>query len=98
MTSTINTNTRLVDDPTDEGELYIQDETVTVYSHGGVVIAGLGSVVYAHPGVTVDIETGGTVHLAPGAFLLEDLPGALEHGDITVCDWIPTPTTRGDHR
>lgn len=92
MTATLN-DIRVVDNEADEEELYLQDENVTVINHGGVVIAGLGSVVYAYPGVTVDVELGGTVHLAPGAFLLEERPGSLERGDITVCDWIP-PTDR----
>lgn len=95
MTTTLN-DIRVVDDEADEEELFLQDEKVTVINHGGVVIAGLGSVVYAYPGVTVDVELGGTVHLAPGAFLLEERPGSLERGDITVCDWIPPSDRSGE--
>lgn len=87
-TSTTSTPT-VIDDEGDQGELFIEDRCVEVIAHGGVVIAGLGSVVYAHPGITVDVELGGTVYLAPGAFLLEERPGALERCDVTVVDWLP---------
>lgn len=82
----------VIDDARAEEEAYIEDQAVEVRSYGGVVIAGLGSTIWAHPGVTVDVENGATVYLAPGAFLLEERPGALEHGDFSVVDWLP-PTT-----
>lgn len=78
----------VVDDEDDQDELFIEDRRVEVIAHGGVVVASLGAVVYAHPGITVDVELGGTVYLAPGAFLLEERPGALERCDITVVDWL----------
>lgn len=88
-TATPATDTQVVDNEHDQDELYLEDTRVEVLAHGGVVVAGLGAVVYAHPGITVDVELGGTVYLAPGAFLLEERPGALERCDITVVDWLP---------
>lgn len=70
-------------------ELTIEDEVVEVLNFDGLVVAGIGSTVYAHPGVTVRPELGSTVYLAAGADIDEPIPGALEHGDYTVTPWAP---------
>lgn len=85
----MNADRPIVCDELTDKELFVEDREVEVQAHGGVVVAGLGAVIYAHPGVTVDVEIGGTVYLAPGAFLIEERPGALERCDVTVVDWLP---------
>lgn len=68
-------------------EVQIEDDTVEVDNYDGLVVAGLGSIVYARPGVTVRPEPGSTVYLAPGADLDAPAEGALERCDYTVTPW-----------
>lgn len=75
---------------TDLPELHLEDCAVVVCSYPGVVVAGVGATVWARPGVVVDAQPASVVHLAPGAQLLEERPGALERGDITVLTWDPS--------
>lgn len=79
-------NPELVDD------LLIEDAEVEVRAYPGVVRAGLGATVWAHPGVVVDAEDGAVVYLAPGASLEEWRPGALERGTVQILRWDPTAT------
>lgn len=72
---------------TEVPELYLEDCEVVIRSYPAVVVAGIGATVWAHPGVVVDAQPGSVVHLAPGAQLLEERPGALERGEMTVLDW-----------
>lgn len=73
----------------DMPDLYLEDCEVLIRSYPSVVVAGLGSIVWAHHGVVVDAQAGSIVHLAPGAQLLEERPGALECGELTVLAWDP---------
>lgn len=68
-------------------EVQIEDDSVEVDNYDGLVVAGLGAIVYARPGVTVRPELGSTVYLAPGADLDAPADGALERGDYTVTPW-----------
>lgn len=77
-------NRELVDD------LLIEDAEVEVRAYPGVVRAGLGATVWAHPGVVVDAEDGAVVYLAPGASLEEWRPGALERGTVHIITWDPS--------
>lgn len=70
-------------------ELELEDCAAVVKAYPGVVVAGPGATVWAHPGVVVDPQDGSVVHLAAGAQLLEDRPGALEQGLISVLAWDP---------
>lgn len=76
-------------------ELLVEDETVEVLNYDGVVVAGLGSTVYAHAGVTVRPEIGSVVHLAAGADVDEPLTGALERADYTLTTWHPAGEVHG---
>lgn len=71
--------------------LCIEDDVVEVHPSDGVVELGLGSVAYVHPGAVVDVTGGAVAHLASGAQLLEDRPGALERADYTVTPWVDYP-------
>lgn len=73
--------------PQPHGELVIEDESVEIFNYDGTVVAGIGSKVYAHPGVTVRPEIGGAVYLAAGADLDAELSQALERGDYSVTVW-----------
>lgn len=73
--------------------LTIEDEAVEIFNYDGLVVAGLGATVYAHPGITVRPEVGSAVHLAPGADVDEPLVGALERADYTLTSWTPPETS-----
>ena len=76
-------------------DLLVEDAEVEVRAFPGVVRAGLGATVWAHPGVVVDAEDGATVYLATGASLEEWRPGALERGTVSIIPWDPDPQTPG---
>lgn len=73
-------------------DLLVEDAEVEVRAYPGVVRAGIGATVWAHPGVTVDAVDGAVVYLAPGASLEESRSGAVERVDISVISWNPTQT------
>ena len=85
----------IVDQPEDPhggelvDDLLVEDAEVEVRAYPGVVRAGLGATVWAHPGVVVDAEDGAVVYLAPRAYLEEWRPGALERGSVQIIPWEP---------
>lgn len=75
----------------DVEDLFVEDAEVEVRAYPGVVRAGVGATVWAHPGVVVDAVDGAVIHLAPGASLEECRPGALERADVSVIPWHTSP-------
>ena len=94
-TSAPSCHAAIVDQPEDPqggelvDDLLVEDAEVEVRAYPGVVRAGIGSTVWAHPGVVVDAEDGAVVYLAPRACLEEWRPGALERGAVQIIPWEP---------
>lgn len=85
--------------PTPHPDVLVEDNRMVVTHYDGVVRAGLGAVVFAGAGVTVDALSGSEVHLAPGGCLVEPpAPGALESLEVCVVAWDGGPVTQGPSR
>lgn len=85
--------------PMPHPDVLVEDNRVVVRHYDGVVRAGLGAVVFAGAGVTVDALSGSEVHLAPGGALAEPpAPGALESLEVCVVTWDGGPVAQGPSR